>query len=97
MSNDPAQEYFSDGMTEELTSTLAKLSSLFVIARNSAFTYKPFMRRGLTLSDEKPSAARYTTAGSGVAEVESPWCLQPVDKPDPRTVFRHLFLLPLSK
>ncbi len=40
MSNDPAQEYFSDGMTEELTATLAKLSSLFVIARNSAFTYK---------------------------------------------------------
>lgn len=39
MSNDPAQEYFSDGMTEELTSTLAQLSSLFVIARNSAFTY----------------------------------------------------------
>ena len=40
MSSDPEQEYFSDGMTEELTSTLAKLSSLFVIARNSAFTYK---------------------------------------------------------
>jgi TolB-like protein/Flp pilus assembly protein TadD len=40
MSNDPEQEYFSDGITEELTSTLAQLSSLFVIARNSAFTYK---------------------------------------------------------
>jgi len=40
MSNDPAQEYFSDGITEDITSSLSKISSLFVIARNSAFTYK---------------------------------------------------------
>ncbi|MBI3800759.1 MAG: tetratricopeptide repeat protein [Deltaproteobacteria bacterium] len=40
MSNDPEQEYFSDGLTEVLTGDLSKLSSLFVIARNSAFTYK---------------------------------------------------------
>jgi adenylate cyclase len=40
ISEDPKQEYFSDGITEGLTSTLSKLSSLFVIARNSAFTYK---------------------------------------------------------
>jgi adenylate cyclase len=40
MSQDPAQDYFSDGLTEVLTSDLSKLSSLFVIARNSAFTYK---------------------------------------------------------
>jgi adenylate cyclase len=40
MSGDPEQEYFSDGMTEDLTSDLSKISSLFVIARNSAFTYK---------------------------------------------------------
>ena len=40
LSNDPTQEYFSDGLTEELTATLAQLPSLFVIARNSAFTYK---------------------------------------------------------
>jgi len=40
MSEDPKQEYFSDGMTEDITSDLSKISSLFVIARNSAFTYK---------------------------------------------------------
>jgi len=40
MSGDPGQEYFSDGITEVLTSDLSKISSLFVIARNTAFTYK---------------------------------------------------------
>lgn len=40
MSEDPAQEYFSDGMTEDLITDLSKLGSLFVIARNSVFTYK---------------------------------------------------------
>lgn len=40
LSRDPAQEYFSDGITEDLITGLSKLSGLFVIARNSAFTYK---------------------------------------------------------
>jgi len=40
MSGDPEQEYFSDGLTEDLTTDLSKVSGLFVIARNSAFTYK---------------------------------------------------------
>jgi adenylate cyclase len=40
LSNDPEQEYFSDGITEELTSALSKLSSLFVISRNTATTFK---------------------------------------------------------
>jgi TolB-like protein/Flp pilus assembly protein TadD len=40
MSKDPEQEYFSDGLTEVLTGDLTRLSGLFVIARNSAFTYK---------------------------------------------------------
>src|SRR5438445_12446912 len=40
LSGDPEQEYFNDGITEDLTSDLSKLSGLFVIARNSAFTYK---------------------------------------------------------
>jgi adenylate cyclase len=40
MSGDRDQEYFSDGITEDLTSDLSRLPGLFVIARNSAFTYK---------------------------------------------------------
>ncbi len=37
---DPKQEHFSDGMTEEIITTLSKVSELFVIASNSVFTYK---------------------------------------------------------
>jgi TolB-like protein len=40
MSKDPEQEYFSDGITENLTTDLSQLSGFFVISRNSAFTYK---------------------------------------------------------
>ena len=40
LSQDPAQEYFSDGVTEDLITGLSKVSGLFVIARNSTFTYK---------------------------------------------------------
>ena len=40
LSQDPAQEYFSDGVTEDLITALSKASGLFVIARNSVFTYK---------------------------------------------------------
>jgi adenylate cyclase len=40
MSDDPEQEYFSDGITEEIISALGSVPKLFVIARNSTFTYK---------------------------------------------------------
>jgi TolB-like protein/predicted Zn-dependent protease len=40
MSKDPEQDYFSNGITEVLTSDLSRISSLFVIARNTAFTYQ---------------------------------------------------------
>ena len=40
MSSDPEQEYFSDGMTEDLITDLSRLTGLFVIARNSVFTFK---------------------------------------------------------
>ena len=40
MSDDPKQEYFSDGITEEIITALSKTPRIFVIARNSAFTYK---------------------------------------------------------
>jgi adenylate cyclase len=40
MSGDPEQEYFSDGITEEIITALSKVPKTFVIARNSTFTYK---------------------------------------------------------
>ena len=40
MSGDPEQEYFADGMAEDITTSLSRLRSLFVISRISAFTYK---------------------------------------------------------
>ena len=40
MSGDPEQEYFSDGITEDIITDLSKISGLLVIARNSVFTYK---------------------------------------------------------
>jgi len=40
LSEDPKQEYFADGMTEDLITDLSQISGLFVIARNSTFSYK---------------------------------------------------------
>ena len=40
MSGDPEQEYFSDGITEDIITDLSKVSALSVVARNTAFTFK---------------------------------------------------------
>jgi TolB-like protein len=40
LSGDPEQEYFSDGITEDIITELSRFRSLFVIARNSSFTYR---------------------------------------------------------
>jgi TolB-like protein/Flp pilus assembly protein TadD len=40
LSGDPEQEYFADGMVEDIITALSRFKSLFVIARNSSFTYK---------------------------------------------------------
>ena len=40
MSGDPDQDYFADGITEELITALSRVKWFFVIARNSSFTYK---------------------------------------------------------
>jgi TolB-like protein len=39
-SNDPSQDYFADGVTENLTTELSRIAGTFVIARNTAFVYK---------------------------------------------------------
>jgi adenylate cyclase len=62
MSGDPAQEYFSDGLTEVLTSDFSKLSGLFVISRNSAFTYKDKAVKAREVSREL--GVRYVLEGS---------------------------------
>jgi adenylate cyclase len=40
LTNDPGQQYFADGVTEDLTADLSRIAGMFVIARNTAFTYK---------------------------------------------------------
>ena len=40
LSGDPSQDYFADGVTENLTTELSRIRDSFVIARNTAFTYK---------------------------------------------------------
>jgi TolB-like protein len=40
LSNDPDQQYFADGITEDLTTDLSRIADMFVISRNTAFTYQ---------------------------------------------------------
>jgi adenylate cyclase len=62
LSSDPAQEYFSDGVTEDLITDLSKVSGLFVIARNSVFTYKG---RAVKVGDVgRDLGVRYVLEGS---------------------------------
>jgi adenylate cyclase len=62
LSNDPAQDYFSNGITEVLTSDLSRISSLFVIARNTAFTYQG---KPVNIQDVgKELGVRYVLEGS---------------------------------
>jgi len=62
MSGDPEQEYFSDGMTEQIITGLSKISSLFVVARNSTFTYKGKPVKVQQVSQEL--GVRYVLEGS---------------------------------
>jgi adenylate cyclase len=62
MSGDPTQEYFADGITEDLTTDLSRISGLFVVARNSAFAYKGRSVDLRTIADEL--GVRYLLEGS---------------------------------
>jgi len=62
LSGDAAQEYFSDGLTDDLINTLAQFPDLFIIARHSAFTYK-----GKTIKEQdvgRELGVRYVLEGS---------------------------------
>jgi adenylate cyclase len=62
LSGDPEQEYFSDGITEQIITGLSKISSLFVVARNSTFTYKGKPVKVQQVSEEL--GVRYVLEGS---------------------------------
>jgi adenylate cyclase len=62
LSNDPAQDYFADGVTENLTTDLSRIRGSFVIARNTAFTFKG---KGLDAKEiGKELGVRYVLEGS---------------------------------
>jgi adenylate cyclase len=62
MSGDPKQEFFSDGITEDIITALSKIPKLFVIARNSTFTYKGKPVKVKQVSEEL--GVRYVLEGS---------------------------------
>ena len=62
MSDDPEQEYFADGMVEEIITALSRFKSLFVIARHSSFTFKG---RGVDIKEVgRRLGVRYVLEGS---------------------------------
>jgi adenylate cyclase len=62
LSGDPSQDYFADGITENLTTELSRIKDSFVIARNTAFTYKG---RSIDAKDiGKELGVRYVLEGS---------------------------------
>ena len=71
MSGDPEQEYFSDGITEDIITALSKHRWLAVIARNTSFGYKGQSVDIRRLADEKaseiPNCQYWTTAHKAVA------------------------------
>lgn len=52
LSNDPDQEYFSDGITEDITTELSRFRSLFVISRHSSFSFKGGSLRAGQIAEE---------------------------------------------
>jgi TolB-like protein len=62
LSGEPAQDYFADGMTEDLITDLSKISGLFVIARNSSFAYKGRQLKAPQVAEEL--GVRYVLEGS---------------------------------
>ena len=86
MSGDPEQEYFADGMVEDIITALSRFKSLFVIARNSSFTYKgkaPDIRQvGRELG------VRYVLEGS--VRKAATVCASPASSSMPRRA-RHLW------
>ena len=62
LSGDPGQDYFADGITENLTTDLSRIRNSFVIARNTAFTFKG--KNIPTKEISKELGVRYVLEGS---------------------------------
>ena len=62
LSGDPSQDYFADGITENLTTDLSRIRNSFVIARNTAFTFKGKNINAKEISKEL--GVRYVLEGS---------------------------------
>ena len=62
MSGDPEQEFFADGIAEDVITALSRFRSLFVIARNSSFSYKGTSPDIRTVASEL--GVRYVVEGS---------------------------------
>jgi adenylate cyclase len=62
LGNDPEQQYFADGITEDLTTDLSRLADMFVISRNTAFTYQD--KRVDTKQIGRELSVRYVLEGS---------------------------------
>jgi TolB-like protein/class 3 adenylate cyclase len=62
ISNDPDQQYFSDGLTEDLTTDLSRIEGMLVISRNTAFTYQA--KRVDTKQIGRELSVRYVLEGS---------------------------------
>jgi TolB-like protein/class 3 adenylate cyclase len=62
LSDDPKQQYFADGITEDLTTDLSRLENMFVISRNTAFTYQG--KRVDTKQIGRELGVRYVLEGS---------------------------------
>ena len=74
MSGEPEQEYFSDGISEDITTDLSKVSALEVVARNTAFSFKgqnPDVRRS------RNSCASATFSKEAFARRESEFASMP--------------------
>jgi adenylate cyclase len=86
MSGDPEQEYFADGISEDIITALSKISGLFVIARNSSFTFK-----GLERSRRGGGQEARRTLHFGRQRAES-WQSRAYHRPIGRRRFRRPYL-----
>ena len=78
LSGDPKQDYFADGITDNLTTDLSRIRNSFVIARNTAFTYKGKAVDAKEIGKEL--GVRYVLEGSVAARRQPSACQRPAHR-----------------